>query len=100
MPRSPGQSSKATFDEYDFLVGHVAATLDCRLRKVRLLGKLGLGYGELDIERTTGPQGDQGFGPFFGLEADYAPVAWGHAFVRGELFTRSSWKSGLVAVGV
>jgi hypothetical protein len=86
--------------DFSYSLGYVAAVLETKIRDFRILPKLGVGYGNFEVEGQMRTLREDGFGGVLGLEGRYAATDRLDLFARGSFFRRSSLYSLAAAAGV
>lgn len=88
------------FRDYHMHLGHAAAVAEFSIRDLRVMPKLGIGYGDFEVEGETRTLREDGFGGFGGIEGRYSLHERIEVVARGSWFKRSSLDSWLLEAGL
>ena len=85
---------------YDATFGYAAAALDVQIDKFHLTPKVGLSYGDVNIQNATAAFSEHDLGLLWGIEGRYEVLSTLEALARGTFLLDDEWNSSWLEVGL
>lgn len=86
--------------DYSAAVGYGVVLFETRIRDFRILPKVGIAYGDFQVDGETRTVGSDGFGGVAGIEGRWAACEWCDVVARGTWFHRGSLDTRMLEAGV